>query len=32
VYPTARYVPTKLRCFLDHVCQNFFDDPDWDRF
>ena len=32
VYPSARHVPSKLRCFLDHVAQAFAGEPEWDRF
>lgn len=31
VYPTARYVPSKLRCFIDHVGRAFAGELDWDR-
>lgn len=32
VYPTARYMPAKLRVFLDHLVEEFSGTPQWDRF
>src|SRR5476649_1850862 len=32
VFPTARYLPSKVRCFIDHVAAEFADGPRWDRF
>ena len=31
IYPTARYVPSKLRCFIDHVAAAFGGALEWDR-
>lgn len=32
VFPTARYVPSKVRRFVDFVAAEFADGPRWDRF
>jgi len=32
VFPTARYVPSKVRRFIDFVAADFADGPRWDRF
>jgi DNA-binding transcriptional LysR family regulator len=32
VFPTARYVPAKVRCFIDYVTEAFAGEPEWDRF
>lgn len=32
VYPTSKYVPSKLRCFLDHAARAFTGEPEWDGF
>jgi DNA-binding transcriptional LysR family regulator len=32
VYPTARYVPSKLRCFIDYIAQAFAGEAEWDCF
>lgn len=32
VYPSARHMPVKVRCFLDHLAAAFGDEPAWDRF
>lgn len=32
VYPTARYVPSKVRRFVEYVAVEFAGDPEWDRF
>jgi len=32
VYPTARYVPSKVRRFIDHLAEAFGDRPSWDEF
>ncbi len=32
VYPTARYVPARLRRFIERVAEAFAGDPEWDRF
>jgi DNA-binding transcriptional LysR family regulator len=31
VYPTARYVPAKVRQFIDFIAADFAGDPPWDR-
>ena len=32
VYPTARYVPSKVRQFIDYLAKAFKDEPPWDRY
>lgn len=32
VYPTARYVPSKVRRFIDYLVEAFKDEPPWDRY
>jgi DNA-binding transcriptional LysR family regulator len=32
VYPTARYVPSKTRRFIDYLAEAFGDAPPWDDF
>jgi DNA-binding transcriptional LysR family regulator len=32
VYSSARYVPSKVRLFIDHLVDAFGDEPEWDRF
>jgi DNA-binding transcriptional LysR family regulator len=32
VYSSARYVPSKVRLFIDHLVGAFGDEPEWDRF
>ncbi|MFJ2363742.1 LysR family transcriptional regulator [Pseudomonas sp. NPDC087697] len=32
VYPTARYVPAKVRKFIEYVATDFAGEPPWDRF
>lgn len=32
VYPSRRYVPAKVRTFVDYLAGCFGDKPDWDRF
>ena len=31
VYPTARYVPLKVRRFIDYLAQAWSDQPAWDH-
>lgn len=31
VYPTARYVPSKVRTFIEYVAADFSAEPPWDR-
>lgn len=31
VYPTARYVPSKVRQFIDYLADAYRDEPPWDR-
>jgi DNA-binding transcriptional LysR family regulator len=31
VYPTARYLPSKVRQFIDYLVDAFRDEPPWDR-
>jgi len=31
VYPSARYVPSKVRTFIDYVAKEFAGEPPWDR-
>ena len=31
VYPTARYVPSKVRLFIDYLVEAFKDEPRWDE-
>ena len=31
VYPTARYVPSKVRQFIDYLARALKDEPPWDR-
>jgi DNA-binding transcriptional LysR family regulator len=32
VYPSARYVPSRVRLFIDYLVDAFGDDPAWDKF
>lgn len=32
IYPSARYVPSKVRQFIDYLVKAFGDEPPWDRF
>lgn len=32
VYSSARYVPLKVRVFIDYLVSAFGDEPEWDRF
>lgn len=32
VYSSARYVPLKVRVFIDYLSKAFGDEPEWDRF
>jgi DNA-binding transcriptional LysR family regulator len=32
VYPTARYVPSKVRRFIDYLAEAFGDKPSWDEY
>jgi DNA-binding transcriptional LysR family regulator len=32
VYSSARYVPLKVRLFIDYLATAFGDEPEWDRF
>jgi DNA-binding transcriptional LysR family regulator len=31
VYPTARYLPQKVRRFIDYLAAEFGDEPSWDK-
>ncbi|NYE63636.1 DNA-binding transcriptional LysR family regulator [Duganella sp. 1224] len=32
IYPSSRYLPSKVRSFIDHVAAAFADAPQWDQF